>query len=297
MGAETTISWTEKTWNPWIGCTAVSPACAGCYAAARAKRYGEDFAVRRRTSAHNWHEPMRWNRQADAEGRRFRVFCASLADVFDNQVDPGWRRDFWQVVLECQHLDWQLLTKRPMNIADMLPDWWGNGPDHVWLGTTVEDMKTAAQRLPHLISIPAKVRFVSAEPMLERVDLDRVRLREGLTLNALTGYYTPPQGIGIKGYAQLMQQVPEPIGGKVHWVIAGGESGPGARTMMRSWDEGLRLQCRTHGVAYWRKQLGSKPDPAWRIKLTGKADKPAEWPEHLRVQELPRTPFDAREAA
>ena len=149
MGEQTGISWTDHTFNPWIGCTAVSAACDHCYAETLAKRYGWDFAARRRTSENNWRNPRRWNRAAERDGVRRRVFCASLADVFDNQVPPEWRADLWDLIRACPSLDWQLLTKRPQNIARMLPDDWGDGWPNVWLGTTAEnsERRIAASRI------------------------------------------------------------------------------------------------------------------------------------------------------
>ncbi|MBX9593540.1 MAG: phage Gp37/Gp68 family protein, partial [Roseomonas sp.] len=144
MGANTGIEWADHTFNPWIGCQAVSPACDNCYAETLVNgRMGGDFAVRRRTSPRNWRLPLKWDRDAAKAGKRARVFCASLADVFDNQADPAWRGDLWDLIWETRWLDWMLLTKRPQNIAKMLPtkvagalDDWGEGWPNVWIGTT-----------------------------------------------------------------------------------------------------------------------------------------------------------------
>src|SRR5215813_1958349 len=137
MGAITRISWCDATFNPWVGCLRVSTACDRCYAAALSWRYGwrdgkghdlwDPGADRKRTSAGYWRGPLRWNERAQAEGARRRVFCASMADVFDNKVSTSWRVDLWSLIRSTQALDWFLLTKRPQNIRDMLPPDWGEG--------------------------------------------------------------------------------------------------------------------------------------------------------------------------
>ena len=175
MAENTAIEWTDHTFNPWEGCQKVAPECDNCYAETWNERFhgGENWgpkAPRRRTSAQNWNKPRRWNREAEAfhttHGRRQRVFCASLADVFDNAVDPAWRADLFDLIRATPNLDWLLLTKRPQNMVRMLPDDWGDGWAHVWLGTSAGSQKTADTNIPALLATPAAVRFVSAEPML-----------------------------------------------------------------------------------------------------------------------------------
>lgn len=137
------IEWTDHTFNPWTGCTKVSPGCDHCYVEAWSKRSGIvewGSHPRRRTREAVWNQPLKWNAEARAfkneHGRRQRVFCASLADVFDNQADPVWRQDLFALICDCRRLDWLLLTKRPQNIAKMLPRDWGDGYRNVWLGVT-----------------------------------------------------------------------------------------------------------------------------------------------------------------
>ena len=250
MGEQTGIAWTDHTFNPWIGCTAVSPACDHCYAETLAKRYGWDFTARRRTSENNWRNPRRWNRAAERDGVRRRVFCASLADVFDNQVPPEWRVDLWDLIRACPALDWQLLTKRPQNIAKMLPANWGFGWPNVWLGTTAEDQVEYDRRWPKLRDVSATVHFISYEPAL--------------------GPLTIINGI---------MPIPD-------WVIAGGESGPGARVMLPWWTAQLCAECDDAGAAFFFKQVGSN-HTGWPNTITGKGDDPAEWPIALRAQEFP----------
>lgn len=176
MGKETAIEWTDHTFNPWIGCTKVSAACDHCYAETLMDtRWGKvkwgAGEKRVRTSEANWRQPLAWDRAAKAAGIRRRVFCASLADVFDNEVEDGWRFDLMQVIRGTPNLDWLLLTKRPQVAAK----WWRHQamPDNIWLGTTVEDQKMADLRIPILFDIPTKVRFLSVEPMLGRIFVPR----------------------------------------------------------------------------------------------------------------------------
>ena len=222
MAANSKIEWTHHTFNPWVGCTKVSLACDHCYAEGWAKRTGGAAlwqGERRRTSAANWREPIKWNKRAEAEGQRYRVFCASLADVFDNQVPWEWRKDLWLLIKDTPHLDWLLLTKRPQNIAKMLPPGWGNGWHNVWLGTSTENHEEMLRRGKALRAVPAAVHFWSAEPLLE--DLGGI-----------------PTEI-----------MPE-------WVICGGESGANARPMHPDWARSLRDQCAAAGVPFLFKQWG-----------------------------------------
>lgn len=238
MGENSNIEWTDATFNPWVGCTKVSPACDHCYAEGWAKRAGTPdlwAGERRRTGASNWQQPLKWNRKAEAEGRRARVFCASLADVFDNQVPEEWRRDLWELISKTPNLDWQLLTKRPQNIRKMLPASWGYGWPNVWLGTTAENQAEADRRIPHLLAVPAKVRFLSCEPVLGPLVLNGSWLRQGDN-----GEY--PHSV-------------QPHTG-IDWVICGGESGPGARPMHPEWARSLRDQCAVAGVPFLFKQWG-----------------------------------------
>lgn len=230
MGEVSKIEWTDSTFNPWVGCTKLSPACDHCYAEGWAKRTGQSLlwsGNRRRTSASNWRQPIKWNRQAATEGTRKRVFCASLADVFDNQIPERWRDDLWHLIDQTPHLDWLLLTKRPQNIAKMLPNTatgvkaWADGWPNVWLGTTAEDALHYRQRWAHVAAVPASIRFLSFEPALGTIgDLDLGRV------------------------------------GAPDWVICGGESGHGARPMLPDWAREARDQCDASNVPFFFKQWG-----------------------------------------
>lgn len=246
---ETTIEWADYTFNPWLGCTKVSPACDHCYAESWARRTGQPdlwAGTRKLTSASNWAQPLKWDRKAAADGVRRRVFCASLADVFDNQVTQGWRQDLWALIADCVHLDWLLLTKRPQNIMKMLPGscavqiYGANWPwHHVWLGTTAENQEEADRRIPILLATPAAVRFVSLEPVLGPIDLSR---------------WTTDQA----RYAEYCDAVggPQPKLTILDWVIVGGESGPKARPMHPDWVRSIRDQCRSSCVPFLFKQWG-----------------------------------------
>ncbi len=252
MGETSEISWTDATFNPWIGCTKVSQGCVNCYAESFAKRYGKaewgPTAQRVKTSVANWRKPIAWDRKAGQEGIRRRVFCSSLADVFeDNQQLPEWRTELFALIEQTPNLDWLLLTKRPENVNGMIPTTWNTfekWPAHVWIGTSVEDQAAADKRIPKLVNIPAHVRFLSCEPLLGPVDL---------TGKSIDSVWIDPEYYKID-YG--LRDVIDAEGWPIDWVIVGGESGPGARPMHPTWAQSLRDQCVAAGVAYHFKQRG-----------------------------------------
>lgn len=290
MGKDSSIEWCDHTFNPWEGCSKVSPGCANCYAENRNARFGGGTAPnwgkgkpRRRTSAAYWRDPFKWDREAaeglaegvllDKDIGRPRVFCASLADWLDDEVPIEWLADLLQLIHRTDSLDWLLLTKRPENwstriavatntIADSNPksaSWsraWLNGtpPPNVWIGTSTEDQIRYDERIELLCDIPAVVRFLSVEPLLGPIDL-------GLKANLKS---------------QRVLRWHRPVGSLVHSVIVGGESGPKARPMETAWAESLRDQCLSADVAFFMKQMGGtrKPFPAI--------------PDALNIQQLPR---------
>ncbi len=251
MSKNTKIEWADHTFNPWMGCQKVSPGCDNCYAEQMMdkrmhKASWVPGAPRVRTSAANWNLPLRWNAQAEAfaaqHGRRQRVFCASLADVFDNAVPVQWRIDLMKLIVETPRLDWLLLTKRIGNAAEMLDvafravhaqreTWADNVPPNVWIGATITSQAEADRDIPKLLAVPARVRFLSMEPLLGPVQLPRYidRARSGAFDVWTTG---------------------------IDWVIVGGESGPGARPMHPDWARSLRDQCAAAGVPFLFKQWG-----------------------------------------
>ncbi|MFO1082851.1 MAG: DUF5131 family protein [Reyranellaceae bacterium] len=226
MAEQTRIEWVDHTFNPWIGCTRVSPACDNCYAAAVAHRRGwarfEPGAARRRTAAETWRQPLRWNRKAAARGRRAKVFGPSLGDPFDAEVPPAWREDYLRLIEATPWLDWILLTKRPQVAVKLFRQ--RPLPANLWPGITAETQKMLELRAPPLLSLPATRHVLSAEPLLERLDLER-------------------------------------LPGRFGWVIAGGESGPRARPSHPDWFRALRNQCQATGVPFFLKQWGEWAAP------------------------------------
>lgn len=269
MGENTKIEWCHHTFNPWIGCAKVSDGCKFCYAETLMDhRYGKvewgPRGERKRTSKSYWKQPFQWNRAAQAQGTRQRVFCASLADVFEDRrgQDPLtlWRAQLWYLIEQTPNLDWLLLTKRPENILAMTPQHWRPLPDNIWIGTSVEDQANADKRIPHLINVRARVRFLSCEPLLGPIDFRKVP-----GFNRI--------GLDLRGW----------------WVIVGGESGPKARPFRVEWGINLMAQCANAGVAFFWKQMGDHviDRHGERIRLAHKGGDWSQWPEELRVREFP----------
>jgi protein gp37 len=321
MGEDSKIQWCHHTFNPWHGCVKVSEACKFCYAEVatpvRVKRahglelWGAD-AARDLTSAANWRDPHKWNRDAKAAGVRARVFCASLADVFEDRRDlDGHRERLWDLIEATPHLDWLLLTKRPECIKRLIRPAWVDAPRaNVWLGTTVENHARAEERIIHLSSVPAVVHFLSIEPMLEAVDLlpflDPVAIAAAIMHHHQTGHDCGGGGDGA--HCDVCDV--EWTNGRslVDWVIVGGESGPGARPCDVNWLREIVRQCREASVPVFVKQLGAKPydslesdrgsdephpdgagaDPSCRLQLRNrKGGDIDEFPDDLRVREFP----------
>lgn len=291
------IEWTDHTFNPWEGCTKVSPGCLNCYAETRNKRFAEGKnwgkgAPRRRTSESNWNQPLKWNRDYERSFEfcddaravapmgsilpsyptRPRVFCASLADWLDDEVPIEWLADLLALIHATPNLDWLLLTKRPEHwkrricaamthlgasdqtgTVESLIAWLDNdAPANVWIGTSVENQAMADQRIPALLHIPAQVRFLSCEPLLEMVNLTS----EGI----LGPDDCMPRSVGYMvgrddGKSPLYPTRRQALSG-IHWVICGGESGTEARPMHPDWARSLRDQCQAAGIPFLFKQWG-----------------------------------------
>lgn len=310
MAENSKIEWTDHTFNPWIGCMKVSHGCTNCYAETLMdKRFGKvewgPTGTRKRTSESYWKKPLAWNNthwrecqncgwrgpDKDApfaagaircpactfrnpEPTRQRVFCASLADVFEDRPElHQWRSDLLGLIGATPNLDWLLLTKRPgkvnrlINIATgrFADRWFADNP-HVWIGTSVEDQRTADERISQLLDVPASVRFLSMEPLLGPV--------------TLTGFNGPFWG-------KL------PPSHFLHWAIVGGESGPNARPFDIGWAMDLRDECEAAQIPFFMKQLGSCPIDGPAGYKTGypitdrKGEQMWEWPEELRVRQFP----------
>jgi protein gp37 len=281
MAERTSIEWTDATFNPWLGCTKVSPACDHCYAEvstpARVKRAAGvetwgPHGQRQRTSAHNWRQPLAWERAAAAffaeHGRRRSVFCASLADWLDNAAPIAWLVDLLDLVRVTTNLDWLLLSKRigtwrlrmheaytwahdhgRVEVAEWISDWLdGNPPAHVRIGATMANQPELDRDYTKLCAVPAACRFVSLEPLLGPISFD--------------------------GWP-LFGEDEKPL---LHWVIVGGESGPNARPMNPDWARSLRDQCADAGVAFFMKQMGGTRDKMGALE---------DLPEGLRVRWFP----------
>lgn len=270
MAENSAISWTTHSFNHVRGCTKVSPGCKFCYAEqfsgrnhATLGQWGPN-GTRVVASESMWKQPLKWNRDAEKAGERHRVFCASLADVFegrDTMPESAWeavdaaRNRLFALIEQTPHLDWLLLTKRPENIMEMVPPIWkmngdlrfrnkdgewysaakGGFPPNVWIGTSVENQETANERIPHLLQVPAKVRFLSMEPLLGFV--------------SLTKDYRYPQGFTGQRVNNVVSGLRE-----IEWVILGGESGPNRREMDMIAARTIIEQCKVFQTPIWVKQ-------------------------------------------
>lgn len=237
MGAKTIIAWTHHTFNLAWGCMKVSAGCKNCYADTLSARYGHKniwgppkTTDRRTLSRKHWEGPLEWQNSAARAGVTRLVFSSSMCDNFeDHPTVQAELRKLWPLIRATPNLHWQLLTKRPERIRESLPNDWGDGYPNVWLGTSVEDMRVA-ERVDHLRSIPAAVRFISYEPALGPLD-----------------------DLNLAG---------------LDWVIYGGESGPGYRPHDLAWPRAMREKCGVAGVAFFFKQ-SSAPRTEMGIELDG----------------------------
>jgi protein gp37 len=257
MGERTGIEWTDATWSPWEGCTKVGPGCNHCYASAmnRWLRNGENWgpgAPRRQYGPEHWAKPLRWNAAAEKRGRSMRVF-PSVCDPFDNEVPAQWREQFFALIRATPHLDWLLLTKRIGNAASMIDAAVSAQPEllwkwpwfNVWLGATVVNQEEADRDIPKLLRVPAHVRFLSCEPLLEAINITAIEWA-GNVIRPLCGETLAHDGAVYRG------------GGRINGVIAGGESGPGARPAHADWFRTLRDQCAAAQVPFFMKQMTKK---------------------------------------
>ncbi|MCO8402777.1 phage Gp37/Gp68 family protein (plasmid) [Burkholderia cenocepacia] len=305
MAENTRIEWCDHTFNPFFGCTKVSPGCEHCYAEQLMDKrmhrvvWGA-HGDRVRTSAANWNKPLRWNAQPFVEcGRcgcrgalrrwlgvptrvgmthctqcpgcggfdcespaRPRVFCASLGDVFDNAVDPAWREDLFALIAATPSLDWLMLTKRIGNVATMLRQIGvENLPNNVWLGATIVNQTEADREIPKLLALPARVHFLSMEPLLSQVDIRRwlaphcERHPGALEPDGKCGVCEGRDIWGVTDH-ELLAHEKAPIRQGLDWVIVGGESGSNARPMHPDWVRSLRDQCAKADVPFFFKQWG-----------------------------------------
>lgn len=303
MAETSNIAWTDATFNPVIGCTKIGPGCDNCYAEAQdsRKRWGGvthwgPGIPRHRTSESYWKQPLSWNRKAEKNGKRMRVFCASLADVFDNEWPAMTRYDLWRLVEQTPWLDWLLLTKRIGNAIGMIPcSWEKKFPDNVRLMITVVNQEEADRDIPKLLALPCK-NGISYEPALDPIDFTKIKLvDDGVTCewNALTGESMVLDSDSPSAYDKNDE--------RLQWVIVGGESSQGgnqARSFNIEWARSTVAQCKAAGVPVFVKQMGSNaympraaagvfvPDYEYYFKDRAGAD-PSEWPQDINVREFP----------
>lgn len=321
MAEVTKIQWCDHTFNPWMGCTKVAAECAHCYAEEQMdKRWGKvewgPRGQRIKTSQSNWHQPIRWNDEAAAAGVRRRVFCASLADVFEDRPELHlWRAHLFAIIDTTPHLDWLLLTKRPENIRRMWVLEANKQRKNVWLGTSAGTEETAKKAIPHLLECRnlSPVLFLSCEPLLGKGVLQWREYgdEEDVIVAPLVGVrqvWRHDRAFNIPERNEQCQ--------RVDWVIVGGESGPSARSCNVAWIRGIVQYCKSAAVPVFVKQLGAKPVqygscdcgriehgrchvecPSVKpqpLKLKdSKGGDPAEWPEDLRVREFPKVSVPA----
>lgn len=312
MGEKTKISWADHTFNPWRGCTKIAAGCDNCYAERMAKRnpavlgeWGDD-GTRALAAEAYWRLPEKWNADAGRDGVRRRVFVGSLMDVFEDRLE--WvdeRARLFEVICDCLHLDWLLLTKRPRDAFDILDRFQFVAWPHLWLGTSASTHADANANISALLAIPAVVRFLSLEPLLEEVDLrttwDEERMfcgkcghvgKCGDTYEVDSDTPDDPDeewpicpecgGTNLGGFASYASMGVWPLEDRpfppLDWVIVGCESGPGARPCKLEWLRSIRDQCRDAGVPLFVKQL----------EIAGRVVKDVEqFPEDLQIQEFP----------
>ena len=265
------IAWTNNTFNPWVGCTKVGPGCDHCYAEAWNSRFAGagqappnwgSGAPRRRTAPANWAKVRKWDRYAAARDWQPWVFCASLADVFDNEANPAVRADLWELVRETPNLRWQFVTKRIGNALDMMPKDWSDNFQHCGIIATTVTQAECDRDLPKLLAVK---------------------------------YARGVRWVGLSIEPQIELVIPKD---KPDWIITGGESeqrGAKARPYDIEWARALIAYGAETGSRIFVKQIGSNPvgwqasdraDDNTIIRDRAGAD-PAEWPADLRVRQFP----------
>jgi len=246
MGKNTGIAWCDHSNNPWQGCCKESEGCSNCFMFRDKKRYGQNPRDIHRSKDKTFNQPLRWKDPS-------RIFVCSWSDFFLKEAD-AWRDEYWDIIRACSHHTFLLLTKRAYNIEERLPEDWGEGYPNVWLGITGENQKRLDERMEILKDIPSAVRFVSAEPLLERLN--------------------------VEAYEEY-----------IDWVIVAGESGPKARVFDLDWASDLLVQSQSTDMAFFMKQMGANAvcdgDPLSFKHRSG--EDPEEWPEYLRVRQFPVT--------
>lgn len=241
MGEKTGIEYCDGTWNPWQGCHKVSEGCRNCYMYREKSRFGQDPYVVVRSKDATFNAPLKWKNQ--------RVFVCSWSDFFVKEAD-AWRDEAWEVMRRAETNTFLLLTKRPERIRKCLPRDWMNienwkdlGWENVWMGISVEDQVQADIRVPQLREVIARHRWISAEPLLEKIII--------------------------------------PYIGSVYWVVVGGESGPDCRPFDVEWARVLLAQARSYRIPFFMKQLGGWPDKRDKLSDFPEDLRVREWPEGM----------------
>lgn len=244
MGKNSGIAWTDHSNNPWQGCKKESEGCTHCYMFRDKKRYGQDPKAIVRSKDKTFNQPLRWKDPA-------KIFVCSWSDFFLEEAD-AWREEYWDIIRASPQHTFLLLTKRAYNIQDRLPEDWGEGYKNVWLGITAENQKRFDERMEILKEIPARIRFVSAEPLLEPLD--------------------------VRSYKNA-----------IDWLIIAGESGSKARPFDMVWVDDLLYQCAWANIVPFVKQMGSNPfQDGESVSFSSRnGEDPEEWPEAFRIRQFP----------
>ncbi len=286
--AKTNISWTKYSYNPWIGCFKVSAGCKNCYFYRDSKRYGNDPKEIRITKPATFNAPLKWARKDPGL-----VFVSSWTDFFLAEVDQEIREKVWDIIRTTPQNTYQILTKRPENILEMLPGDWGYGWPHVWLGVSVENQEMADLRIPQLLDVPAQIHWLSIEPLLGPIELTIYETCpdcDGDTFFWVPGY--SPGKVHQYENPMRYKSTCENCGGTfdspgsgeiaifpdISWTVIGGESGPDARPMDPQWAISIRDECEEAGIPFFMKQMGGWPNTRHKLE---------DMPIDLRLREFP----------
>lgn len=280
----TNIEWTDETINFWVGCEKVSQGCKFCYMYRDLTRYGKDPMELQQVAE----KTIRAKLKKLAPGSK--IFTCSWSDFFWHQADHL-RTWAWDIIRNHPQFIWQILTKRPERILENLPPDWGNGWQHVWLGVSVEDEKTANERIWELLQVPSETLFLSLEPLLGHIEFENLKDQGGAdTYNCLDGTRLFGSKDSFHAYKDLLDRILNYT--KIDWVIVGGESGNdtgpyGYRETKLEWILSAVKQCQENHVPVFVKQLGTHLAKELKLK-DRKGGNMFEWPEELQIRQFPK---------